>query len=101
MNVNMSLLNSIITYLLLLQTRLAIAVDCRLIGIGTLRGVNGQTVQLLDPFTPGQGFDIVKATDCLVRFQVPDSNNPDVTAAMMNGMRCLPIQSLPTRSSLH
>ena len=26
----------------------------------------------MDPFTPGQGFDIIKSEDCYVRFQNPD-----------------------------
>ena len=49
------------------------AVPCQQIGKGTYDGPTGVQSQL-DPFTAGQGFDIIQSQDCLLRFQNPDYN---------------------------
>ena len=49
------------------------AVPCQQIGKGNYDGPAG-TVPQLDPFTAGQGFDIIQSQYCLLRFQNPDYN---------------------------
>jgi hypothetical protein len=53
--------------------RFAKAVPCSDIGWPTLDRKTGQTVapKYPDPFKQGQGWDIIKAQDCWVRFQTP------------------------------
>ena len=49
------------------------SVPCAQIGKGNYDGPTGTQPQL-DPFTAGQGFDIIQSQDCLLRFQNPDYN---------------------------
>lgn len=49
------------------------SVPCQQIGKGNYDGPTGMVPQL-DPFTAGQGFDIIQSQDCLLRFQNPDYN---------------------------
>lgn len=63
------------TYIVLALTALPhiFAVPCVQIGKGTYDGPGGKQPQL-DPFTAGQGFDIIQSQSCLLRFQNPDYN---------------------------
>ena len=62
------------------------SVPCQQIGKGNYDGPAGTQPQL-DPFTAGQGFDIIQSQDCLLRFQNPDYNmigsQSDLSLAIM------------------
>lgn len=73
--------------LLLLSTLPQIySVPCQQIGKGNYDEPTGTQPQL-DPFTAGQGFDIIQSQNCLLRFQNPDYNmlgsQSDLSQAIM------------------
>ena len=47
------------------------SVDCDQIGTGYYQDSTGQWVRQLWPYTAGQGFDIIPASACYIRFQNP------------------------------
>lgn len=58
-------------------------VPCEAIGTGCYKDSNGEGVRQLWPFTAKQGFDIVPAFSCYIRFQNP-ANAPGTTTSQAN-----------------